>query len=657
MSSGMTGQTPCLTNSSRWDQPAQPKTRVDVMQGFASSAQTCTSATTTPQLAQHPVAGPMVPQTLQGEMPAAQGGGVEMAAAMAAKINAMLMAKGKLMVPPPLPGKIPLCMSAATSGDETVVTEVDINDVPINSRNLLTKGKTQEEIRQFSGAVVSTRGHYMTSAEKSHGKGVERPLYLHVQGKSQEEVNKAVLRIKEIISEDVLRTAAALGSQLRPVIPPLPLYPQPPRPMTAPHPHLPRMPSVNPPVPHGHRPAAPHQGSFVHVKIFVGLDQSLPSFNVNEKVEGPAGMYLGHIQTETGARVFLRGKGSGYIEQASRRESFEPLYVYISHPYSTGLEAAKKLTESLLETVRAEHSRMVSIYTATGSTQPYPAHGYPANSSYSSQGWYSSGYPGCNGLSGGYAASTSYPTPPGPSGYWTSAASGQPSQSNLSTNPPSSQAMVQYPVCPRKTHPYLLQDPGCTDPTETDQTETDLSSSSSPQTETGSPKRRFQEKTEDERASQPASSSPEAPVREKSPPLPPAQREEESGQGAERMLMPPPLPVFLAPGPVARKRPRETAVPEVPPSLPPRTLGPVAHKRPRETAVPEVPPSLPPRTLGPVAHKRPKETAVPEVPPSLPPSAPASQDCPQEVKKTKVVEKPSCLVPYGGDSSDEGEDS
>ncbi|XP_042171354.1 KH homology domain-containing protein 4-like isoform X2 [Oncorhynchus tshawytscha] len=607
MSSGMTGQTPCLTNSSRWDQPAQPKTRVDIMHGFASSAQTCTSATTTPQSAQHPVAGPMVPQTLQGDMPAAQGGGVEMAAAMAAKINAMLMAKGKLMVPPPLPGKIPLCMSAATSGDETVVTEVDINDVPINSRNLLTKGKTQEEIRQFSGAVVSTRGHYMTSAEKSHGKGVERPLYLHVQGKSQEEVNKAVLRIKEIISEDVLRTAAALGSQLRPVIPPLPLYPQPPRPMAAPHPHLPRMPSVNPPVPHGHRPAAPHQGSFVHVKIFVGLDQSLPSFNVNEKVEGPAGMYLGHIQTETGARVFLRGKGSGYIEQASRRESFEPLYVYISHPYSTGLEAAKKLTESLLETVRAEHSRMVSVYTATGSTQPYPAHGYPANSSYSSQGWYSSGYPGCNGLSGGYAASTSYPTPPGPSGYWTSAASGQPSQSNLSTNPPSSQAMVQYPVCPRKTHPYLLQDPGCTDPTETDQTETDLSSSSSPQTGTGSPKRRFQEKTEDERASQPASSSPEAPVREKSPPLPPAQREEKSGQGAERMLMPPPLAVFLAPGPVARKRPRETA--------------------------------------------------VPEVSPSLPPSAPASQDCPQEVKKTKVVENPSCLVPYGGDSSDEGEDS
>ncbi|KAL1007620.1 hypothetical protein UPYG_G00089160 [Umbra pygmaea] len=633
MSSGMTGQTPCLTSSSRWDQPAQPKTRVDSMQGFAPPGVTmpsCTFATSDPPTAQHHGAPHLAPQPLQGDAPSAQGGGVEMAAAMAAKINAMLMAKGKLMVAPPLPGKTPLCRPAG--GDETVVTEVDINDVPINSRNLLTKGKTQEEIRQFSGAVVSTKGHYMSDADKSHGKGVERPLYLHVQGKSQEEVNKAVLRIKEIISEDVLRTAAALGSQLRPVMPPLPIYPQPPRPIAATLPHLPRMPSVNPAMTHGHRPTAPHQGSFVHAKLFVGLDQALPSFNVNEKVEGPGGTYLGHIQTETGARVFLRGKGSGYIEQASRRESFEPLYVYISHPNSAGLEAAKKLTESLLETVRAEHARMVSIYTVTGSTQSYPALGYPANSTYSTQGWYSFP-PGCNGmgLAGGHAASVGYPTPPGPAtGYWSNDASAQPSQSNLSTNPPSSQAMVQYPVCPRKTHTYLAQDPGCSD-----QTESDASSSSPPQTGIGSPQRRFHEESGDTTAPQPASTSAEPPVRARVPPM--GTGVEEPGKQVERMLMPPPPPVFVAPGPVARKRARETAVPA------------------RETAVPA------------------RETAVPARETAVPASAPAPQADPEPdvtVKKTKVVENPysglvpygrgsldsSCLVPYEGDSSDEEEE-
>ncbi|KPP73887.1 hypothetical protein Z043_106997 [Scleropages formosus] len=569
MASKMAGQTSCL--NSRWDQPAPTAGILNGFLGNISHSLTtpvvtlpsytgCLAPTVAAGMAPSlPVAsstGPVAPSQspaladLSSEEKPAPSGGVELAAAMAAKINAMLMAKGKLKTPPPLHNKIVPRVTVSSTANELVVTEVDINDVPINCRNLLTKGKTQEEIRQYSGAIVSTKGYYMTNTEKAQAKGVDRPLYLHVQGKSQEEVNKAVMRIKEIISEDVLRTAAGQGRPIVPVYthPPKPLDPSQETQTPAPPPvQAPSQPNIKPAVPQNHKPPVLYNGhsgisllckhlsfyilqNFVHTKVFVGLDQALPSFNVKEKVEGPASSYLQHIQSETGARVFLRGKGSGYIEQASRRESFEPLYLYISHPNSTGLEAAKKLCESLLQTVRAEHSRMVSVYTATGSTQAYPSHGFQPNSNYSSQGsWYN--YPS-NGFTGGYSAY------PGSGGFWSNA-NGYPSHSNISTTPQSSQAMVQYPVCPRKAPPYLAQDPGTT------YSSTAESRSSNP-SENNSPKRRFLESSEEtsEYEDDPGSS---VIMKQSSSP-------DKEGKVFERILMPPPPIPCIGP---PRKRPRE----------------------------------------------------------------------------------------------------
>ncbi|XP_076304881.1 uncharacterized protein LOC143222344 isoform X3 [Tachypleus tridentatus] len=260
---------------------------------------------------------------------------LEAAAEAAAKVNAMLIAKGKLKLPPIQTKPLISTTPTARGPGDLFTAEVEINDVPLSVRNLLTRGHNQDEICKHSGAAISTRGRYMTPDEKlTTAGGNDRPLYLHIQASDQNAVNLAVRRILEFIARN---TKGIAGISTITTVPTT-------------FNGLTSTVSMSQ-ISSGHH--------FVQEKVYVGLEHASLS-TIREKILGPEGSYLQHIRTETGASVTLRGKGSGFMEPTSGREAFEPLHIHITHPKPEGLQAAKALALNLVQTVHSELSQWTS---------------------------------------------------------------------------------------------------------------------------------------------------------------------------------------------------------------------------------------------------------------------------------------------------------
>ncbi|TFK41531.1 hypothetical protein BDQ12DRAFT_733052 [Crucibulum laeve] len=194
--------------------------------------------------------------------------------------------------------------------DAEFTHDIDINDV--RNRYLLTKGSTQDQIHEETGASVGTRGVWYPDRTKATEK--DPPLYIHISAHTKDVLQKAIDKVNELIAID-------MGSL----------------------------------VDKGDKPR--ERRKWPEEKLPVGLD-SIRNFNVRAKVVGPSGSFVKYIQSETSTRVQIKGIGSGFIDQETGQEEPIPLYIHITGPEEGQVARAKALTDDLLLVVRQEHAKV-----------------------------------------------------------------------------------------------------------------------------------------------------------------------------------------------------------------------------------------------------------------------------------------------------------
>jgi len=207
---------------------------------------------------------------------------------------------------------------------------IEINDV--KNKYMLTKASLLDKLQEETKAEIITRGKYYSNKALATPK--DPPLYLHVAAETQEILDNAVKKIQEIIDSKppvIVHTDTTTSAY--------------------------------------HKPAGQASKRFHTAKIFIGIDDR--SFNIKPKLIGIQGANVKHIHRETGARLQLRGKGSGFIEQTSGTEAFEPMFFHISSLTEEGLEKAKQLVDDLIKTVKAEYEKFKQ-YKASRPNNPRP---------------------------------------------------------------------------------------------------------------------------------------------------------------------------------------------------------------------------------------------------------------------------------------------
>ncbi|KAK3293367.1 uncharacterized protein B0H64DRAFT_363915 [Chaetomium fimeti] len=261
------------------------------------------------------------------------------AAAAAARINAQLQARKGIQhvdVPPvrsssvtsnnasPAPGAAPINGEVYIS-DGDYIKDIEVND--LRNRYLLTKGSTQKMIKEETGADVTTRGNYYP--DKNMATPANPPLYLHVTSTSKEGLDKAVAKIEEMMKQELPQLVDERRFRRR-----------------------------------DQEQAPVERDEFgrrkwPEEKIPINLE-SVPGFNLRAQVVGHGGAYVKHIQQETACRVQIKGRGSGYMEASTGRESDEDMFLHVAGPDPNMVQKAKELCEDLLSNVKEQYEEFKS---------------------------------------------------------------------------------------------------------------------------------------------------------------------------------------------------------------------------------------------------------------------------------------------------------
>ncbi|KAK6339096.1 hypothetical protein TWF696_009883 [Orbilia brochopaga] len=255
------------------------------------------------------------------------------AAAAAARINAQLQAKRGITsdtsstnrpAPQSPVGSKPGALAAGMNTeihiqDGDYIKDIEVND--LRNRYTLTKGSTQKMIKEETGADVTTRGAYYP--DKAMATPQNPPLYLHITSTTKEGLDKAVAKIEELMKQE-------LGSLVDE-----------------------RRFRRREPVEQVERDEFGRR-KWPEERVPINLEP-IPGFNLRASVVGHQGAYVKHIQQETRCRVQIKGRGSGFMENGTNRESDEPMYLHVTGPDPKEVQHAKELCEDLVKSVTDQY--------------------------------------------------------------------------------------------------------------------------------------------------------------------------------------------------------------------------------------------------------------------------------------------------------------